>query len=189
MSQDQTKARQVLWNVKVLITVFCDCRGVMYQEFKSYFYRVARSTRNINCKLCAICTKQSTRNHPDLWKKKNWHLQHDNVPAHTSLLVPEFLTENNAVMLLQPPYSPLARCAFFLFPKLKKPMKGRRYATIEDIKTASKEELTKIAKNDFFKCFEDWKKRWHKGIISKGEYFVGDNIILYMMMIMIVQFS
>ncbi|UYV73504.1 hypothetical protein LAZ67_10003846 [Cordylochernes scorpioides] len=62
-----------------------------------------------------------------------------------------------------PPYSPdLAPCDFFLFPKLKRPMKGRRYATLDEIKTASKEELKKIFKNDFLKCFEDWKNRWHK---------------------------
>ena len=55
-------------------------------------------------------------------------------------------------------------------------MKGRRYATIDEIKTASKEELNKITKNDFWKCFEDWKKRWHKCIISNGDYFEGDHI-------------
>ncbi|KYN44220.1 hypothetical protein ALC56_01342 [Trachymyrmex septentrionalis] len=117
---------------------------------------------------------------PDLWKNKNWLLHHDNAPAHTSLLVREFLTKNNTLMMPQPPYSPdLAPCDFFLFPKLKRPMKGRRYATIEEIKTASKEELNKITKNNFLKCFEDWKKRWHKCIISDGDYFEGDKIDIY----------
>ncbi|KAG5316889.1 MOS1T transposase, partial [Acromyrmex insinuator] len=70
--------------------------------------------------------------------RRNWLLHHDNAPAHTSLLVREFLTKNNTLMMPQPPYSPdLAPCDFFLFPKLKRPMKGRRYATIEEIKTAS----------------------------------------------------
>ncbi|UYV64841.1 hypothetical protein LAZ67_3002130 [Cordylochernes scorpioides] len=77
----------------------------------------------------------------------------------------------------QPRFSPdLAPCDFFLFPKLKRPMKGRRYATLDEIKTASKEELKKILKNDFLKCFEDWKNRWHKCIISHGDYFEGDKI-------------
>ncbi|UYV77722.1 hypothetical protein LAZ67_15002049 [Cordylochernes scorpioides] len=77
----------------------------------------------------------------------------------------------------QPPYSPdLAPCDFFLFPKLKRPMKGRRYATPDEIKTASKEELKNILKNDFLKCFEDWKNRWHKCIISHGDYFEGNKI-------------
>ncbi|KAG5344387.1 SETMR methyltransferase, partial [Acromyrmex heyeri] len=64
----------------------------------------------------------------------------------------EFLAKNNTLMMPQPPYSSdLAPCDFFLFSKLKRPMKGRRYATIEEIKTASKEELNKITKNDFLK--------------------------------------
>jgi hypothetical protein len=36
----------------------------------------------------------------------------------------------------QPLFSPdLAPCDFFQFPKLKRPMKGWRFATIEEIKT------------------------------------------------------
>ena len=59
----------------------------------------------------------------------------------------------------QPPYFPdLASCEFFLFPKLKRSLKGRRYATIEEIKTASKEELNKITKNDFFDVLRGLEK-------------------------------
>ncbi|UYV77682.1 hypothetical protein LAZ67_15001917 [Cordylochernes scorpioides] len=136
------KARQVRSNVKVLLTVFFDCRGVVHHEFlpqgrtvnKEYYLQVMRNLRE------AIRQKR-----PDLWKNKNWLLHHDNAPAHTSLLVRDFLAKNNTLMMPQPPYSPdLAPCDFFLFPKLKRPMKGRRYATLDEIKTASKEELKKI---------------------------------------------
>ena len=58
-------------------------------------------------------------------------------------------------------------------------MKGRRYATIAEIKTASKDELNKITTNDFLKCFEEWKKRWHKCIISGGDYFERDKIDIH----------
>ncbi|UYV70067.1 hypothetical protein LAZ67_7001696 [Cordylochernes scorpioides] len=168
------KARQVRSNVKVLLTVFFDCRGVVHHEFlpqgrtvnKEYYLQVMRNLREAIRQKC-----------PDLWKNKNWLLHHDNAPAHTSLLVRDFLAKNNTLMLQQPPYSPdLAPCDFFLFPKLKRPMKGRRYATLDEIKTASKEELKKIFKNDFLKCFEDWKNHWHKCIISHGDYFEGDKI-------------
>ena len=64
----------------------------------------------------------------------------------------EFLAKNNALVMPQPPYFPdMAPCDFFLFPKLKRPMKTRRYATIEKIKTELKEEMNKITKNDFLK--------------------------------------
>ncbi|UYV73920.1 hypothetical protein LAZ67_11001446 [Cordylochernes scorpioides] len=168
------KARQVRSNVKVLLTVFFDCRGVVHHEFlpqgrtvnKEYYLQVMRNLRE------AIGQKR-----PDLWKNKNWLLHHDNAPAHTSLLVRDLLAKNNTLMMPQPPYSPdLAPCDFFLFPKLKRPMKGRRYATLDEIKTASKEELKKILKNDFLKCFEDWKNRWHKCIIFHGDHFEGDKI-------------
>ncbi|UYV70168.1 hypothetical protein LAZ67_7002057 [Cordylochernes scorpioides] len=168
------KARQVRSNVKVFLTVFFDCRGVVHHEFlpqgrtvnKEYYLQVMRNLRE------AIRQKR-----PDLWKNKNWLLHHDNAPAHTSLLVREFLAKTNTLMMPQPPYSPdLSPCDFFLFPKLKRPMKGRRYATLDEIKTASKAELKKILKNDFLKCFENWKNRWHKCIISHGDYFEGDKI-------------
>ena len=78
--------------------------------------------------------------------------------------------------MLQPPYPPdLAPCDFFLFPKLKRPMKGR-FAMIEEIETASPKELKTITESAYQKCFKDWKKRWHKCIISKGDYFEGKNI-------------
>ncbi|XP_032679236.1 protein GVQW3-like [Odontomachus brunneus] len=51
-------------------------------------------------------------------------------------IVSEFLAKNNTVMMSQPPYSPdMALCEFFLFPKLKRTIKGRRFANIEEIKT------------------------------------------------------
>ena len=55
-------------------------------------------------------------------------------------------------------------------------MKGRRFTTIEEIKTASPEELKTISKSAHQKCFKDMKKRWDKYIISEGDYFEEDNI-------------
>ena len=63
-------------------------------------------------------------------------------PAYMSFLVLNVLANNNTAIMPQPPYSPdLVSCNFFMFPKLKRPMKGRRFATIEEIKTALLEEL------------------------------------------------
>ncbi|UYV63328.1 hypothetical protein LAZ67_2003761, partial [Cordylochernes scorpioides] len=94
-------ARQVRSNVKVLLTVFFDCRGVVHHEFlpqgrtvnKEYYLQVMRNLRE------AIRQKR-----PDLWKNKNWLLHHDNAPAHTSLLVRDFLAKNNTLVMPQPPH-------------------------------------------------------------------------------------
>ena len=66
----------------------------------------------------------------------------------------------------------------FLFPKLKTPMKGKCFATIEKIKEKSKLDLLAIPKSAFQKHFEDWKTPWHKCIISEGGYFEGDRIVI-----------
>ena len=55
-------------------------------------------------------------------------------------------------------------------------MKGLRFAKIEEIKTTSLEELKTIPKSGYKRCFEDWKKRWHKCIISEGDCFEGYNV-------------
>ena len=59
-------------------------------------------------------------------------------------------------------------CDFFQFSGLKRPMNGRHFPTIEEIKTESMRELKDIPKSAYQKCFEDWKKRWQKCIMSKG---------------------
>ena len=88
------------------------------------------------------------------------------------MLVREFLVKNKTVIMPQSLYSAdLEPVDFFLFPKLKTPMKGKRFATIEVVKEKSKQELLMIPKSAFQKCFEDWRKRCHKCIISKGGIF------------------
>jgi hypothetical protein len=43
----------------------------------------------------------------------NWHVHHDNAPAHTSLKTTEFVTNNNMVFFPHPPYLPdLGPCDF-----------------------------------------------------------------------------
>ena len=58
------------------------------------------------------------RKRPDKWKNNNWFLHHDNVPAHTSLVVWQFLTSKNITVIPQPPYSPdHAPCNFSYSPR------------------------------------------------------------------------
>ena len=79
----------------------------------------------------------------------------------------------------QSPYSlDLAPCDFLLFPKLKRPLRGHRFDTIKEIQAESKKALKAIPEIEFNKCFDDWKKSWHKCIISGGDYFEGDEIDL-----------
>ncbi|KAG5331208.1 OR94B protein, partial [Acromyrmex charruanus] len=55
-------------------------------------------------------------------------LHDDNAPSHNALIIREFLVKNNTNTNQQPPNSPdLAPCDFFLFDRLKKPLRGTRF--------------------------------------------------------------
>ena len=76
------------------------------------------------------------RKWPEKWRVGDWILHHDNVPAHPSHIVQQFLANHGTAYLQKPPYSPdVAPCDFFLFPRLKKCLKGHRFEATENIKT------------------------------------------------------
>ena len=91
--------------------------------------------------------------------------------------VTRYLASLGWTVVPHPPYSPdLASCDFFLFLTMKKTLKGKRYATVEEVKTASQEALNNIKLQQFQRCFTQWEKRLDKCIASNGEYFEGDQV-------------
>jgi len=81
------------------------------------------------------------RKWPEMWKNGNWLLHHDKAPAHTSLVVREFLSKNNMTTVPHPAYSPgLASCDFYVFPTMKLRSKGRRFVSTEEIQAESQQE-------------------------------------------------
>lgn len=123
--------------------------------------------------------EQVRRKRPELWRDNSWFLHHDNAPSQKAVIINEFFAKNATNVIEQPPYSPdLAPADFFLFPKLKLPLRGTRFHSVEEIKENSQRALRLISKNAFQKCFDDWITRWHKCIAQAGEYFEGDAIDL-----------
>lgn len=168
------KARQVRSSVKVMLTVFFDANGVIHHEFlpqgetvnRFYYLGVLRRLR-----------ENIRRKRPELWRSKSWVLHHDNAPAHSSLLIRDYCAKSETTVLPQPPYSPdLAPADFFLFPKLKSTLKGRRFDSIDAIKESSLEQLRAIPKEAYKSAFQSWKHRWQRCVVSKGEYFEGDTL-------------
>ena len=63
---------------------------------------------------------------PRLWTADDWQLHHNNVPAHASHLI-QFFGETTDHPSNSAPYSPdLVPWDFWLFPKPKSPLKGKR---------------------------------------------------------------
>ena len=65
-------------------------------------------------------------------------LLHDNAPAHKAgIFVTDFLESEKVTVLWHPPYSPdLVPCNYFLFPKLKYHLSGRRYNSRNALESA-----------------------------------------------------
>ena len=105
--------------------------GIIHREFVppgmrfnvDFYCDVLRRLReNVRCKM------------PQKWRNQDLIIHHDNALAHRSFKVSQLLAKNNMTVIPHPPYSPdLAPCYFFLFPKLKLRIKGRRFDNIEEI--------------------------------------------------------
>jgi hypothetical protein len=63
--------------------------------------------------------------------KLNLDFDHDNAPAHASLLIRSYLEKHPTSVVTHPPYSTkLVQQNFFLFLEIKTTLKGRRFQTI-----------------------------------------------------------
>ena len=84
----------------------------------------------------------------------------------------EFLLENHIEQYQNPAHSPdLNPCDFFLFPKLKKQLRGIRFNGDNEILTALEQAIDSLRIEGFKNCLEDWFIRMHKYIDAEGQYF------------------
>lgn len=105
---------------------------------------------------------------------KGLRLIHDNAPSHKSHVVTEFLSKEKVTVLPYPPYSPdMAPCDFFLFPRLKKHISGRRYTSRKALGSAIFQCLRGIPKEDYIGAFRKWIKRLKLCISARADYFEG----------------
>ena len=80
---------------------------------------------------------------------KGLMLHHDNASSHTANMTHEFLNRNKIKVIPHPPYSPdLALCDLWLFPELKRNLRGRKFSTEEEIDLAVYSYFDSIPKHE-----------------------------------------
>ncbi len=161
---------------KLLVTAFFDQTGMVYTHFLC---------RTMNTKLyCEALTGLRAairKKRPFLWDfqeqnpllRRVWFHQ-DNARPHVAHKTITTLAESRINLLEHPPYSPdLAPCDFFLFPKLKAHLRGRRFDSVDELQIEIKACLRSIPTEQFQNAFVDLAQRWRKCIAHNGDFFEG----------------
>ena len=166
------KVRQSRSVIKSIFIVFFDIRGIVHHEFVPQCQTV---NAQFYCSVLRRPREDIRRKITELWCAGNWLLRDDIARSHRALATHEFLAHNNVTTFPHPPYSPdLAPCDFFLFPKMKLQLKGRRFDRLEDIQRESQDVLGKLREQDFQHPFQQWQRRWVQCVTAQGDYFEGD---------------
>ncbi|UYV64113.1 hypothetical protein LAZ67_2006599 [Cordylochernes scorpioides] len=145
-------------------------------EVVSIFKKPLAKNQGTNCKLSLLpggaqeIETPVARVRTDI--KDTVKLYHDNATSHTAFIITNFLARSNTPVIPHPPYSlDLAPCDFFLFPRLKREMKGKHWETVENIQHQVTTFLRSIPVEEFQGAFQAWQTRLCKCIDAGGMYF------------------
>jgi len=97
-----------------------------------------------------------------------------NARSHASGAVSEILENYGWQVLPYPPYSPdMSPPAFDLFPKLKKPLHGKHFRTIEEASNEVTRVIRRINNEGVLTGIQELPKRWTAVIKHNGKYIEG----------------
>jgi len=132
--------------VKTTLLCFYDSKGIIQHEFVPEGQSV---TGSFYLSVLERLWKRIRRVRPEYSAPGSWFLLHDNAPVHRAIAVQEFLARKQVCVLNHPPYSPdLSPCDYFLFTKLKLPLKGRLFEDVQVIQGAVTSSLWAIPQED-----------------------------------------
>ena len=152
---------------KIMATIFWDCRGILLIDFKD------RNT-TVNA---AYCAPLMHKLHDTIKEKRRGmlsrgvHLLHDNAAVHTVAVAKAAVKECGFEEIEHPPYSPdLAPSDYYLFSKLKKDLRGKKFDDEEEVTTAVMEHFADKEPEHFLKGIELLVQRCEKCVEIKGDH-------------------
>ena len=155
-------------SLKVMHIMFFDIQGVLLN------WAVPLNTR-VNGSYYQWVIREKLR--PAIRKKRQHLLEngvillHDNAPAHGTRSLHDMLDTWNWEVLQHPAYSPdLSPCDFFLFPQLKKKLRGVRFHTADEIEDAVKAAVRRLDAEGVRAGIEGLVHRWQKCGEVDGAY-------------------
>jgi transposase len=136
--------------VRESFTRICSTRSKYYvEELSRLFQRIRRVS-------------------PQFQERGSRLLLHDNARPNTAVSVGQVLEKQGIPELFTtPPYSSeLSPSDYFIFPKIKSSVKGRRFRDTEDIKRNVTKELLALHADEFENCFQQIYERAQNYVIS-----------------------
>ena len=99
---------------------------------------------------------------------------HDNARPHAPGSISKILEKYGWQVLLHPPYSPdMSPPAFDLFPKLKKPLRGKRFRSTEEVCNEVTRVIRRIYNEGVLTGIQDLPKRWTAVMKHDGDCIEG----------------
>ncbi len=152
---------------KVMATIFWDSEGILLIDYKNknttitgaYYADILRRLKE------EIKSKRRGK------LTKGVLILHDNAPVHKAKVAMTAMASCGFENIVHPPYSPdLAPSDYYLFPNLKKELRGRHFDSDESLQVAVNEHFTSKNKNYFFEGLQKLIHRSNKCIDVRGDY-------------------
>ncbi len=166
------KPQRTLATGKVMVVTFFDSLGLIYREFVHRPVTINQIVfRQIITRFDIAC--QNRRPRGTVRGRRFIHM--DNTSSHTAGLTLQHLRNLGWTVIPQPPYSPdLALNDFWLYPRVKRGLKGRKFRTTQDLEDAFDQEVANICLDEYRTCLlRKWPARWRKCLAHQGRYFEG----------------
>ena len=114
------------------------------------FQKARPTTTSIIWALWDVCVKQFAKKDRIYGQTTRGFCTTITHRTHNAIVIREHLAKNETNTVQQPPNLPdLASCDFFVFGRLKKPLRGTRYSTRDEVMEKSKMALMAIPQTDY----------------------------------------
>ena len=122
------------------------------------------------CGLLRRMREQLWRKRPGKMRMNPIFLQ-DNARPHVSNRSLQTIAEIGLQTLKHPPYSPdLSPCDYFLFPVMKKPLRGRKFSDLDNLKTEIKRWCRNQPTEFYAAGLRKLQERYDKCVRLQGNY-------------------
>lgn len=166
------KAHQSLATGRIMLLSFFNSHGMIYFDF----VRHPQTVNEIKFRQIFTQFDIAYQNRRPRGVVQGRHFLHfDNTPAHTAFLTRQHIRQLGWTCIPHPPYSPdMMPNDFWLYPRLKKPLKGHRFRTLNELEDAVRDEIGRITCEEYHHCMlTHWPTRWRRCLAAQGTYFEG----------------